>query len=587
MPKAPPSFTNVLDLRLLRRMAGARSFARGEDYFAGDHVGRVIEHDAVISAKVEGTQTYRVKLWLEDDALDYSCTCPVGRDGEFCKHAVAVGLAWLDGRGSKGSAESNSRKPITLDEVRAQLLKRDKHHLVELIMQQAVEDDDLRRRLLMEAASRVAGGLDLDTWREAIDEATDSGGYIDYREAWSFAKGIDAVIDGIEPLLKKGQANAVIELAEYALAAVERAIDSVDDSDGGMGALMARIQTLHHRACKKAKPDPELLARRLFAWELATEWDSFFDAAKTYADVFGNKGLAVYRQLAEAEWAKVPALRPGSSDPDPEKYAKRFRVTQIMQTLAQQSGDIELQVAIRQRDLSSPRDFLWIAEIYQAARELDKALDWAERGAKAFPGRMDSGLRDFLADVYHKRNRHAEAMALVWTAFCESARLDTYQNLLEHAQRSKQRDDWRERALGHIRRTLLAPPKKGTAQGWSPRPSDHSLLVSIFLWEKNPQLAWAEALAGGCREDLWLQLAVEREQSHPQDAMDVYRRQIEPTLERTNDEAYRQVIAYLRKIRTLLGRLDRAHEFADLLGDLRATWKRKRNFIKVLDASRW
>lgn len=359
----------------------------------------------------------------------------------------------------------------------------------------------------------------------------------------------------------------------------------MDDSDGEMGVITERIQTLHHRACKKAKPDPELLARRLFAWELATEWDSFFDAATHYADVFGKKGLAVYRQLAEAEWTKVPNLRPGSRNS--EKYANRFRITQIMETLARRSGDIESLVAIMQRDLSSQYKFLQIAEVYKAAKQKDQALAWAERGVKAFSDRMDGRLREFLADAYHGRKRHAEAMTLIWEEFCESMHLGTYQGLLAHAQRSKQQELWRDRAHAEIREYLRAKPTKATTHGWSQKPADRSLLVSIFLWEKNPQMAWAEALDGGCQQQLWLELAAGREQTHPQDAPDIYQRQIEPTLDKTNDEAYRQVIAYLRKIRALMGQLNRTREFADLLVELKGDWKRKRNFIKMLDTARW
>jgi uncharacterized Zn finger protein len=39
-------------------------------------------------AKVQGTRPYRVELWIEEGDLEYSCTCPVGADGEFCKHCV-------------------------------------------------------------------------------------------------------------------------------------------------------------------------------------------------------------------------------------------------------------------------------------------------------------------------------------------------------------------------------------------------------------------------------------------------------------------------------------------------------------------
>jgi hypothetical protein len=49
-------------------------------------------------------------------------------------------------------------------------------------------------------------------------------------------------------LLNEGFAMEVVELAEYALEAVEEAMGSVDDSDGEMGSILERLQDLHHRA---------------------------------------------------------------------------------------------------------------------------------------------------------------------------------------------------------------------------------------------------------------------------------------------------------------------------------------------------
>ena len=88
-------------------MAGARSFERGEDYFLNGQVKALTEDEGTITAKVQGTRPYRVELWIEEDDLEYSCTCPVGADGEFCKHCVAVGLAWLENIEQKNSEKGN------------------------------------------------------------------------------------------------------------------------------------------------------------------------------------------------------------------------------------------------------------------------------------------------------------------------------------------------------------------------------------------------------------------------------------------------------------------------------------------------
>ena len=93
-------------------------------------------------------------------------------------------------------------------------------------------------------------------------------------------------------------------------------------------------------------------------------------------------------------------------------------------------------------------------------------------------------------------------------------------------------------------------------------------------------LAWAQE--GGCANDLWLDLAAKREKEHPEDALPIYQRQIEPTLDRKNNEAYREAVDFLRKVRGLMLRLGRESEFTDHLNRVRAKHKAKRNFIQLL-----
>jgi uncharacterized Zn finger protein len=355
---------------------------------------------------------------------------------------------------------------------------------------------------------------------------------------------------------------------------------SVDDSNGEMGGILERLQDLHHKACRKAKPDPEALARRLFEWELRTHYDTFYGAAAIYADVLGKKGLAVYQLLAEAEWTKVPELGPGRDDP--EKYGKRFRITNIMETLARQTGNVETVVAVKKRDLSLAYHYLQIAETYKSARQHDLALEWAERGIKTFPERTDSRLREFLAEEYHRRKRHDEAMALIWAEFTESPSLEQYKKLKAHAERTGQWEPWREKAIGYLREQIATAKSDPQKNRWY-RKADHSELVRIFLWEKDAEGAWREAQEGGCSNDLWLELAGKREKEHPEDALPIYQGQIDPTLDRKNNEAYQEAIVLLRKVRELMVRLGREAEFTSSLGKVRASHKPKRNFMKLLE----
>jgi uncharacterized Zn finger protein len=346
---------------------------------------------------------------------------------------------------------------------------------------------------------------------------------------------------------------------------------------------MERLGEIHHAACLAAKPDPEELARRLFRWEIETSWDTFSGAAEAYADVLGEKGLAVYRQLAQGQWDKLPPLAPGDERRTYEHG--RYRVTSIMESLAKASGDTEQLVAVLSKDLSSSYQFLQIAEVYKEAGRRDKSLEWAHCGLKEFAKQRDERLEDFIADEYHHLLRHDEAMALIWGQFERRTDLHTYMHLKEHADRAKQWPAWRQKALELVNKQIGEAMRRPRPQDrWTYyRPPDHSLLVEIHLWEKDVDAAWQEAQVGGCSNDLWMRLAKHREKDHPADALAIYRRQIDPIVGRTNNGAYQEAIELLHTIKILMARLDQQDQFAAYLADLRKTYKPKRNFLAMLN----
>jgi uncharacterized Zn finger protein len=124
----------------------------------------------------------------------------------------------------------------------------------------------------------------------------------------------------------------------------------------------------------------------------------------------------------------------------------------------------------------------------------------------------------------------------------------------------------------------------GSGPGWS---GGRSELVRIFLWEGDNEAAWQEATQGGCSEALWTELAAKREADHPEDALPVYQDQVERLIAHMGKQAYQQAVGLLRKVREVMTRLDREEELAAYLASVRATHKRKRNLIKLLDAAGW
>jgi uncharacterized Zn finger protein len=119
---APLTALDALTEDDVRARCTEQSFSRGQSYYAGGAVSRTIRRDHGLEALVAGTQTYRVRVWVVNEALQTSCTCPYDWGGD-CKHIVVTLLAWLDD-------PDRFQPPIDL---KAVLKRRSKADLVNLL----------------------------------------------------------------------------------------------------------------------------------------------------------------------------------------------------------------------------------------------------------------------------------------------------------------------------------------------------------------------------------------------------------------------------------------------------------------------
>jgi len=570
-------------------LAGTSSLERGEDYAWAGAVRITEQGPERVAARVQGTRRYDVVLIEEDGELSHECSCPMGDQGNFCKHCVAVAVV-VGGWGMAGKeaepVPTTKKVATTMEDVREHLLSRDKPDLVELILREAREDDRLRDRLLLQVAVRRAGSPDVETVRAALHDAIEPDHSVSWRESWDWSRGVDRVVDSIEELLASGHARQVIDLCEEALEMLDSASGLVDDSDGGLAPLADRLGTLHLEACGSGAVDPVALGRRLVELELGSEHEAFYGAIDDYAEVLGEAGVAAYREAAEQQWSRVRTLGPGESD---DQSADRFRLTHMMERLAEMTGGVDDVVAVLSRDLSHGYSFLRIAEVLRDAGRVEDALTWAERGLAAFPDRPDPRLREFAAEEHHRSGRHDEAMKLMWAEFEARPGLESYQRLSEHARvAGADWPAWSDRALAFLRRHIGRQPAaaRRPLHSWG-QPTDRTTLVEIFLWRNEVDAAWREAQEGGCRERLWLRLAELREKEHPEDAVPIYQRQVEQLVGRKNNRSYEDAVAMMRRVRDVMSAMDPPGDFAAYVAALRAAHRQKRNFIALLQRAGW
>ena len=557
MVKTPTRF----DFETLRELAGDKVFARGKDYYRDGTVEILAIDRRRVLARVEGTDDYRTEITGRGTEIGGECSCPAFGDWGFCKHMVATALA---ANAAGGGAETEGADPLS--RVRDHLRAKSVDALVQIIVELAERDPALFHKLSIAATVEYADDKTLEAQlRKAIDGATRVRDFVDYRHAAGWAADVGAALDMLAGLASGKRAALVLASADRAMDRIERAIGSIDDSDGHCGALLDRARDIHIAAARAAQPEPVRFARDLFAREMKDEYGTPAAIGSLYADVLGERGLAEYRRLALEAWEKLPAPK-GKARAGDDFSDGRYRLTRILDFFAERDGDIDARIALRAKTLSSPWSYLQLAEFCAAQGRQAEALRRAEEGLWVFEDeKPDERLVLFVAALLSKAGRREDAAAHLWRAFEKAPSLELYAQLRKLGGKTE---------YGRAAKILESPA------GDEARKVRYSadLLVDIQIREKMFDAAWATVRRGGVSMSVREELARKSESVRPREAIETYALCVEQLAGAGGNPAYARAAALIARMATLRD----AAEQAAYVAALKARFERKRNFVKLL-----
>lgn len=453
--------------------------------------------------------------------------------------------------------------------------------LRKLILEASWRDDALREKLLM--AATVAESTGLSDLRKVVKQATRTNGFIEYREAGNYANRLEDLAELLSQRIADGQPE-LIEVIEEAIAFSEEALQHIDDSGGEVMPAIVELRKVHLAACNALHPDPVALAERLYSFQMDGQWDTFHEVLPDYAEALGEEGLAVYRQRVEREWVALPTLGPEHYRSD--WSTRRFQVESAMKDIARCVDDFELLVAIHAKNLSSPSCFMTLAGLFREQGRKDEALHWVEQGIAAFPNERNDDLLSLAIELQLALGQHAEVERLAWQRFEQAPGCGPFFKLMEVAGLIERETALRKRALdflwqkvaedeaadSHVRRSPWDKPRRGD-------------IVSIFLREGDAGAMWDAFSGGKVDVGLWQSVADMRSKTHHEEAITLYKRLLPHVVEGgSRGSHYGEAFAIVKKIRALRVAHKQLAMFGDELAEIRLEWKRKRNFMKLLDA---
>lgn len=463
----------------------------------------------------------------------------------------------------------------------AYLNRLDAAALRKLVLDAARRDDAFRERLQMAAAAANASGL--EPLRDLVAQTIRQIGFLDWYAAGEYASRLNDLAEVLTERITLGDPRLVLVIEE-AIALAEKALQQVDDSNGEVMDAIFELRAVHLAACNALQPDPIALAERLADLQLHGEWETFAEVIPDYADALGDTGFAHYRAQIEEAWQALPPLTP--SDAQSPWGMSRSAIEAAMQALARYADDVNLEASVLAKNLSSPSKFASLATLLRAHGRNEEALDWTERGIAAFPGNGIGNLLDLSVALNLALGNHAEVERRAWQRFEQLANCDAFFTLLATAEQIDRGAALRDKALAYLwARVAEDESPEGEAKRHRREPPRRGDVVSIFLREGQAEAMWAAFCGGSVDTRLWDAVATERGKTHPEDAIALYHRLLPHVVEQgTHASRYDEAFAVVKKISELRVAHGQRALFTGELAAIRQEWKRKRNFMKRLDA---
>ncbi len=560
----------MFNVSSLRALTGDAAYKRGERYFTE---GRIqIEQSTAdsVTGLATGSDVYRCRLSWKNQSIRHDCTCPVGDSGECCKHVVALALTYAAQSNPQGIA------PEAEDGLAGFIKSQPADWLVSTLLNIADQHPEIARQLNLQR--QLSGKMNIAELKKTVSSLVGRAKFMDYRQSRNYAARVHELADFLDQLTKAGQADATLTLIEYAFPKLRAIYEQSDDSGGYLGGELAHIAKLYLEASNACSPLGDDYPRRLYKLMLEDEWGMF--NIKDFSPALGEKGLAEWQRLLEADWASQNA------NPSAEETTKQWRVNHMMEALAKQRGDVDFLLRIYSQDLSNPYNYLQIVEMYLLHKRPREAMQWAERANKAHPD--DTRLRTKLAELYQSDGFSDEATALYWLNFLSHASPENYLTLKKSAANAW--PDWRMRAMDAMitsEQHHFKNPKRFYQYGYQQHSQrdlpDCSIRVACLLAEAkdNPDAITEarEALKNHqCNLHPLLELADRIKQDHPEEAVRYMQAAVTQYMQISNNQNYQLAADLITKIKPLMA----GDAFNLYLEAIRKEYKAKRNFMAML-----
>jgi uncharacterized Zn finger protein len=426
----------------------------------------------------------------------------------------------------------------------------------------------------------------------------------------------------LERLVELGHSNAVVELGREF---IERAMDQVGQShdEGETATAVAEcLPVVFDAVVKSALSGPQKI---LFAIDACMKdgYDVIGDSAEAVLDA---KWEPADWSAAADELSRRLQKAPKTADNAWHRSYERDNISGWLLTALENAGRSGELLAVYEAEARTNGNYERLVRYLIAEKRFDDAERWAKEGIEKMreklPG-IASALAASLCEVSRGRRQWEVVAAHAAWQFFERPGRSSFDELVAQSAKAKCGEQVRTAALrflesGDLPFQCVTSAKAGKTiridPAWplpvpdylvplihprsrtvEPRGPHYDVLLDMAITAKKPDevLHWYDKMSkgqnrsgggwgwnGGGTAD---RVAAAVAKSHPERALEIYRKGLEGALPQAHVSAYESAAAYLKKMRPIMKSLGHEADWAALVADIRLKHRNRPRFMEILD----
>jgi uncharacterized Zn finger protein len=426
----------------------------------------------------------------------------------------------------------------------------------------------------------------------------------------------------LERLVDQGHCDEVVELGRDLIHLGMEQVGQSDDEGDTASALAECLGVVFDVLGKSKLSGPDKILYAIDAC-LADEYDVIGECVNKILDA--KWSAADWSAVANRLTERLSSIPIDKGEDFSSKYERDRICDSLLDALAKAGRDDEL-LTIYESEARSAGSYDRLVHFLIEEGEYERAEYWAREGIEKtlakFPG-IASGLANLLCEMARRRKQWEIVAAHTASDFFQHPSAERFDELMKSAERAKCRSHVEAAALKFLetgvppnqasndkkngQRTAAHPswplpmpeyllPLRRDRSQEKPRPH-LNVLLDMAIAAKQPEevLRWYDKIVGQKQsskrsEFRWQVADIDANRvakavvaTHPERALEIYRRKLDANLQHTGSSAYQVCAECLRHIRSIYKLLDQEDHWGELVADIRFKYRNRPRFMEALD----